>query len=413
MSRPHYQISVVHSGTLADTPNTPLINKMTPESKGLLRRYRAGLGRYLKYYLEQGPQANLQLAQKIGRQAMTLGLETLGLARIHEMALVSLGLPNYAPNSWNVIVRRAGLFFFEAITPIEKTHRTARDANVRLNQTVAVLNLRSINLADSNRRLKKEVAHRKIVEESLRKSKLHYRELLGKSCFLQEQSRYLARKLLVTQEEERKRISRELHDEIAQVLTGINVRLATLKTEATINTKGLKKKISHAQRMVEKSVDVVHRFARELRPTVLDDLGLIPALQTSAKNFSKQNHIFVHLKVFSGVEQLSMAKRTVLYRVAQEALNNVVRHAQASRVNIHIKELPGAVYMEIKDNGKSFQVDHILHARKKHRLGLLGMRERIEMVGGSFTVKSMPGKGTTVSAQIPIDRSQPKLSLNV
>jgi two-component sensor histidine kinase len=174
---------------------------------------------------------------------------------------------------------------------------------------------------------------------------------------LQEQLRHLSRQLLLAQEEERKRISRELHDEIAQTLTGINVRLAALKTEATHNTKGLQNKIASTQRMVEKSVDIVHRFARELRPTVLDDLGLIPALHSFVKSFSKQTRIHVGLTVYAAVEQLDSVKRTVLYRVAQEALTNVARHAHASRVDLSIEKLPRTVCLTIQDNGKSFQVE--------------------------------------------------------
>jgi signal transduction histidine kinase len=174
-----------------------------------------------------------------------------------------------------------------------------------------------------------------------------------------------------------------------------------LKAEATVDTKGLQKKISSTQRLVEKSVDIVHRFARELRPTVLDDLGLIPALHSFVKSFSKQTRVHVRLTVYAAVEQLDSVKRTVLYRVAQEALTNVARHARASRVDVSIQKLPRAVGLTIKDNGKSFQVERVLHAKKNKRLGLLGMRERVEMVGGSLRVESAPGKGTTIRAEIP------------
>jgi two-component system sensor histidine kinase DegS len=179
------------------------------------------------------------------------------------------------------------------------------------------------------------------------------------------------------------------------------VRLAALKTEATVNTKGLQNKISSTQRMVEKSVDIVHRFARELRPTVLDDLGLIPALHSFVKSFSKQTSIHIRLTVFAEVEKLDNARRTVLYRVAQEALTNVARHAKASRVDVSIHKLPRAVCLTVKDNGRSFPVQRVLHAKGNNRLGLLGMRERVEMVGGSLSVESAPGKGTTIRAEIP------------
>ena len=148
-------------------------------------------------------------------------------------------------------------------------------------------------------------------------------------------------------------------------------------------------------------MDIVHRFARELRPTVLDDLGLIPALHAFVKTFSKQTGIHVHLTVYAGVEQLDNAKRTVLFRITQEALTNVSRHAHASKVDVSFQKLPSAVGVTIHDNGKSFQVKRILHAKTNKRLGLLGMRERIEMVGGKLCIESAPGQGTTICAKIP------------
>ncbi len=105
------------------------------------------------------------------------------------------------------------------------------------------------------------------------------------------------------------------------------------------------------------------------------------------------------------MSELDSAKRTVLYRVAQEALTNVARHAQASRVEVSLQKLPDAIRMEITDDGKSFEVQRVLHAKRNKRLGLLGMRERVEMVGGNFSVESAPGQGTTIRAQIPFDGS--------
>jgi signal transduction histidine kinase len=299
------------------------------------------------------------------------------------------------------MVRRAGIFFAEAITPIEKSHRTAREASLHSDQLNQRLRERREDLTVSNRQLKLEIVQRKGVEESLRKSEQHYGRLLEESQRMQEQLRHLTRQLLLAQEEERKKISRELHDEIAQTLTGINVQLAALKAEAMVNVKGLQKKIARTQRMVEKSVDIVHRFARELRPTVLDDLGLIPALHSFVKGFSKQSRVHVRLTVYAAVEQLDNAKRTVLYRVAQEALTNVARHARASLVDVSVEKLPHSICMKIRDNGKSFQVNRVLDIKKNKRLGLLGMRERVEMVGGSLRVESAPGKGTTIRAEIP------------
>ena len=277
--------------------------------------------------------------------------------------------------------------FFNNITERKRTEATQRRLEV---------------LAASNRKLEQEIIRREAVEKALTKSEQAQSRLLEQSRHMQEQLRFVSRQVLRTQEEERKRISRELHDVIAQTLTGINVRLATLRREAALDTKGLDRNIVRTQRLVEKSVDIVHRFARELRPTLLDDLGLIPALRAYMQSFKEETGIHVTLSTFAAVEQVKGDTRTVLYRVVQEALSNVARHAQASRVDVRIHRFADTICMRIKDNGKGFLTAKVLHAKKQERLGLLGMRERLDMVGGKFTVTSAPGKGTTVQARVPL-----------
>lgn len=367
------------------------------KSNVLAQLYQAALRRYLR----QGPPASLRPAQRLGRQAIALGFETLDLALIHEQAMIAQGLPIDSSAARDSIIHRAGTFFAEAILPMEETHRTALEANIHLSRLNQALSRRTQDLSSSNRQLKNEIARRRVLENTLRQNERNTSRLLDQSRRLQEQLRHLSRRILSVQEEERKRISRELHDVIAQMLTGINVRLTTLRIDAAANTKGLSKKISRTQRLVEKSVDIVHRFARELRPAMLDHLGLIPALHSFMKSFTKETGIRVSLTAFAAVSKLDSAKRTVLYRVAQEALTNVDRHAQASRVEVSIRRLPKAVCMQIEDNGKSFDAERIFHTGRTKRMGLLGMRERVEMVGGRFSVKSAPGTGTTIQVQIP------------
>ena len=258
-------------------------------------------------------------------------------------------------------------------------------------------------VTEANKQLKKEIICRQTAEEKLRQSEQQTRLLLEQSRGMQEQMQRLSRRVLTVQEEERKRISRELHDEITQTLIGINVYLETLSKDIHADPEKLRKNITHTQKLVEKSVTIAHRFAQELRPTVLDDLGLIPALHAFMKNFMKETGIRVTLKAFSGVEKLSNKKRTALYRVAQEALTNVARHASASRVEVRIKNIARAVHMQIQDNGCSFEVEQTQHFHENDRLGLLGMKERIEMVGGTFTIESVPELGTTVHAEIPAE----------
>lgn len=265
--------------------------------------------------------------------------------------------------------------------------------------------LRAKVLAASNQKLKHEIARRKATEESLRKSEQDQRRLFDQSRLMQEQLRDLSRQVLRAQEEERKRISRELHDVIAQTLTGINLRLSALKSSASTDRKGFSRSIALTQRLVEKSVSLVHDFARELRPAVLDDLGLVPALHTFMKDFTAQTGVRTQLIAFAAVEQLDTSQRTVLFRVAQEALTNVAKHARASRVTVTIQKLPQHIGMTITDNGQSFRATPGLQAGGGKRLGLLGMRERVEMVGGNFAVESAPGKGTSIAAQLPLGKT--------
>jgi signal transduction histidine kinase len=209
--------------------------------------------------LKQGPLASLQPARALGRQAAASALETLDVARIHERALAALE----ARSSQNGIIKRAELFFAEAISPIEKTHRAEIKANAHLNQLAQTLGRRTVDLATSNQSLKKGIVQRKGVEQALKKSARRYARLLTESRRLQKHLRHLTHQLLSTQEKRRTKISRKLHDEIAQTLLGINVRLLTLKKEDTVNTKSFKKALANTQRLVEKLIKTMSRFGHE------------------------------------------------------------------------------------------------------------------------------------------------------
>ncbi len=265
-----------------------------------------------------------------------------------------------------------------------------------------------LEVTSLKRRLRQERTRRLAAEAALKESELHHNKSLAQARHLQEQMRHLSHQILTVQEEERKRISRELHDEIVQTLTGINMQLANLKTAATMNAEGLQRKIASTQRLVEKSVEIVHRFARDLRPTLLDDLGLIPALQSFMKDFSKRTGIRIHLTAFTSArsDQLDSDKRTAFYRLAQEALTNVARHSHASHVQVTVRKLARTITMEVADNGKGFEVDRVLIAKGNNHLGVLGMRERVQMVGGQFTLESTPGTGTTIRADIPVGKGR-------
>jgi signal transduction histidine kinase len=277
----------------------------------------------------------------------------------------------------------------------ESLHRTQAQLALHAGQLEGLVVERTTKLAATNRQLETSVAF-------IRKANLEHQALFLESKVMREKLSQLTRQIITAQEELRKEISRELHDEVVQALIAINVELTALGSGATAGARTMKKKLVGIQRLVEKSVIEVHRFARELRPAALDDLGLIPALHTHNRSVAERNKIKIHLTAFAGVEALGDNERTVLFRVAQEALTNVVRHARATQVKMSISKIPGAVRMEISDNGRSFLVEKTVSAISPKRLGLVGMKERVEMVGGNLTIESLRGKGTTVRAEIPV-----------
>jgi len=285
--------------------------------------------------------------------------------------------------------------------------RALQKANLSLQRLNQALRSEGAAQARTNRRLGAEIVRRKAAEVASRKAKEEYKKLFAESLIMQRKLRQLTRQIIAAQEEERKEISRELHDEVVQNLISINVQLATLSKGATIGHVGLKAEIVRTQRLVEHSVNAVHRFARELRPAALDDLGLIPALQSFTKTLAARRDLEIHFTAVEGVESLTADKRTVLYRVAQEALTNVVRHAQATVVRISIVAIPGGFRMEVSDNGRSFAIQQAFSGRSANRLGLIGMRERLEMVGGTLEVLPGPVRGTTIRADIPAARITP------
>jgi signal transduction histidine kinase len=367
----------------------------------LSQRYQRELRRRLR-----GEVRSPRWAEALGNEAVKEGLETLDLAAIHGKAMVALLPVNGSVAKRADSVRLAGSFFLEVLTPIENTHNASIQHVAQLRKSNDALEQRKNELGAANRHLKTEVAKRMSAQRALRISDQNHRILLKDARRMQQRLRHLSHQVLSAQEEERKEISRELHDEIVQTLTGINVQLATLKIESGVSKRSFTKHISYTQRLVEKSVDIVHQFARDLRPTLLDDLGLIPAMHAYMKGFTKRTGLRVGFSTFAGVEKLSNDKRTVLYRVAQAALVNIAQHAHASNVAVAIKEQPNAVLMQVRDDGRSFDVDRVLDSRINKRLGLIGMRERVEMVGGTFSVESAPGSGTTISATIPFKHGE-------
>jgi signal transduction histidine kinase len=235
----------------------------------------------------------------------------------------------------------------------------------------------------------------------LRKSKEHYEQLFEQAHVMEENLRQLSNKLISVQEEERKNISRELHDEIGQSLTAVTVSIAMLKKHDG-HDPVFAKKVTVAQKLLEQSMETAHRFARELRPPMLDYLGLYAVLHSYRKSFSERTGIKTVLRSGVSLDRLDSQQGLVLYRVAQESLTNVFKHAQATLVQIRFRCIPRGICMEIKDNGRAFRAQGQPNDHVPQRLGLLGMQERVRLINGEFAIESQPGKGTTVRIQIPL-----------
>jgi signal transduction histidine kinase len=365
----------------------------------LTQQYLAGL----KKYLTHGNERALHQAYELGRKTIADGLGVIDMAKIHEDVLLSL-LPATASAQESLkVARTAGEFLTESLSPFEITHRGFRDANRSLRHLNETLEDRNRQLAAANQNLKQEISERRRIERELRESEEHFRALFNQAKLMQENLRYLSSQIIRVQEEERKRISRELHDEVGQALTAVNVNLAVLKKAITGNRKALRRKIADAQSLLEHTMEAVHDFSRELRPAMLDDLGLIPALRSFVKGFAERTGVRIRFGATPEVERLGTEQKTVLYRVAQESLTNIAKHAQATRGRMLIRKFKKGIRMSIQDNGRSFQVDQQLGLSKKKRLGLLGIQERVRLANGELTIESAPRQGTTLRVWIPFD----------
>ena len=327
--------------------------------------------------------AQSRAARKIGRDALEQRCTASDLARIHHRAMANLSTGHDDSNPFKTVALPATLFLIEALGPIERHRKTEQT------------------------RLRKAEAALKARERQLEQANAHHDKLLAQCLQQQRYSRNLRHEFLLAQEKERKQISRELHDEIAQVLAGINVRLSALKRAAEIDQGNMAQRIGQTQKLVEQSVEAVHRYALSLRPPLLDDLGLIPSLRSFIKNLPGREGLHLSFAASQEVERLGNVQRTALYRVAQEALTNVIRHAKAKTAHVSIRQTAKQIRLEIRDDGKSFNVQSVMKRAPNAHLGLLGMRERVEMAGGTFLVQSTRGKGTTITADIPLDAATP------
>jgi signal transduction histidine kinase len=210
---------------------------------------------------------------------------------------------------------------------------------------------------------------------------------------------YLLRKIITAQEEERRRIARELHDDISQTLTGLGMSLGSVEALMTSDPAAAKRGLESLQHATSEAVENARRLIRNLRPSLLDDLGLVPAISWYVENYLDVAGVKAKLKTSGSDQDLSPMIQIVIFRIVQEAITNIVKHAQAKTAHIYLQFTPSAIVGSIEDDGRGFNVD-ALHTEKREGTGLLGIEERIELLKGKLTIESKPGKGTRIHFEI-------------
>jgi two-component system, NarL family, sensor histidine kinase UhpB len=275
------------------------------------------------------------------KQAYELGRRALSGGRgiVEMIALHQQSVEKILGDTQQIgVLHQAGDFFVELMSPFEMTHRAFGEAN------------------DTLRRL----------NESL--------------------------------ESETRRIARALHDESGQLLAAVHIQLRQL---ARALPPGAQPDLTEVETLLEQVEQQLRNFSHELRPTVLDDYGLVPALQTLAEKFSKRFGLPVNVDGKLN-PRLTKSVEAAMYRVTQEALNNVARHAKASRVSIRLWRVPGEFHCYIRDDGVGFDPAAVAKG-SRNALGLLGMRERLTVLGGTLQIQSTPQQGTELRIFVPVE----------
>jgi signal transduction histidine kinase len=212
----------------------------------------------------------------------------------------------------------------------------------------------------------------------------------------EQQMRQLSQRLVATQEEERRNLSRELHDHVAQVLTALRMELGRIERSAFSRDARVGAPVSECRRLVDQMFRTVRDLALGLRPSMLDDLGLLPALEWLVRDVNQRYGVDVELQAHGDLESIPDRYRTCIYRAIQEALTNCIRHAHAHSIRVSISGEDNALTIEVSDDGVGFDP-----ARRRSGLGLRGIEERVKELAGTMVIAPRPGRGTTLAIRLP------------
>lgn len=238
-----------------------------------------------------------------------------------------------------------------------------------------------------------DISERKKIEEALRES--------------EHMLRFLSTRLLEAGDEERSRISKELHDQLGHDLVLLKSRVHAIGKQLEDCQEELKKECENTIGAIENIIENVRRISRDLMPSILEDLGLFASLQWLVENFSKQHDINITLDMEDIDHLFSREVQVNLYRVFQESFTNIAKHADAKKVSLEVKKEGEYIAFVVKDDGKGFELNKIMNRKFNEKgVGLMAMNERMHMMGGTFRVNSVPGKGTTIKFVIPIEEKE-------
>ena len=292
----------------------------------------------LTEYAAGSGEAGLGRAYELGRKAMKERRSVVEIVAVHHQAVQRIIRETGEEKSDRGLLRASADFLTESLSPYEMAHRGFQDAVNALRQ----------------------------VNETL--------------------------------EEEIKRIAYAVHDEAGQVLVAVHLALASLAAELPDK----QQQIRELEGLLNKVEQQLRRYSHELRPTVLDDLGWIPAIRFLAESVSKRTHLLIQVKAaFAG--RLPGAIEIALYRIVQEALTNASKHARATRVWIQVRRENRTLCCAIRDDGEGFDIRAVHAEGKRKGLGLIGIQERLNAVGGTFSIDSAPGRGTKLLVRLPLE----------
>jgi PAS domain S-box-containing protein len=285
----------------------------------------------------------------------------------------------------------------ERIVNVETVRRHKNGTDLHVAITISVLRDARGAVAGSAT-IVRDVTERKRMETELHRLLHEQRQAQSELRESRDRLRELSSALQTIREEEKTRIARELHDELGQALTALKMDTSAISNELDLAQASLRKRTESMKQLIDTTVNAVRRISSDLRPVMLDNLGLVPTLDWLTKDFSRRTGIRVDLNIPDDNLGVGGDAATAIFRIVQEALTNVARHAGASDVAVEARHQDGTVVVRVRDNGKGMAQQD---ARKSRSFGLLGMRERAYVLGGELKVSHAPGGGTLIEALIP------------